>query len=128
MADKINFTTINFKDFIKAKPRGEFDFEQSKSLLVELVSVDKSPSAYNVLIDIRDAYGHLDISDIYEIAFELSRHIGAFRNKIAFVVRDDVQAINASFLEVYAHDRGLNIKAFTEFEETIKWLQPAPHN
>ena len=117
-----NYEIINAKDFIRARPSGEIDLEQSKKILIELSCLAKPPADYDILIDVREVYGNLTLIDMCELVFELCKHRQAFRNKIALLVRDDIQALNASMLELYAKDRGFNTKVFTDFEETVEWL------
>ncbi|KKK98157.1 hypothetical protein LCGC14_2645570 [marine sediment metagenome] len=128
MSKKINYKIISANEFLKAKPSGEFDREESKKSLVEIATLAKSPADYEILLDIRQTYGRLTSTDIYEFVAELSKHRHAFRNKIAVLSRsgissiDDRQFDNAQFMELCAKNRGLMIEAFTSFEETVDWL------
>lgn len=117
-----DFQIINAKEFIKARPSGEIDLEQSKKILVELACLAKPPVDYDILIDVREVYGNLTLTDMCEFVFELCKHRQSFSNKVALLVRDDIQALNASMLELYAKDRGFDTKVFTDFEETVEWL------
>jgi hypothetical protein len=117
-----DFEIINAKNIIKAKPSGDIDLEQSKKVLIELASLSKPPASYNILIDVREVVGNLTLTDMYELIFELCKHRQVFSNKIALLVRDDRQILDASILELYAKDRGFNAKALTDFEETIEWF------
>jgi hypothetical protein len=117
-----DFQIINAKEFIKARPSGEIDLEQSKKILIELACLAKPPADYDILIDVREVYGNLTLTDMCELVFGLCKHRQAFSNKIALLVRDDIQALNASMLELYAKDRGFNTKVFTDFEVTVEWL------
>ncbi len=120
---KTTYKLISAKDFIKAHPTGEPDLEQSKKILVELASIAEPPADYEILLDVRDSYGHLSFFDMYELVAELGRQRSAFRNKIAFLSRPDDQFDKAQFLELCARNRGFQVGAFTDFQETIEWLQ-----
>jgi hypothetical protein len=117
-----DFQIINAKEFVKARPSGEIDLEQSKKILIELTCLAKPPADYDLLIDVREVYGNLTLTDMCEFVFELCKQRQSFGNKVALLVRDDIQALNASMLEFYAKDRGFNTKVFTDFEETVGWL------
>ncbi|MHC4647673.1 MAG: hypothetical protein ACYTBJ_19580 [Planctomycetota bacterium] len=119
---KVSYKIINARDFIKAKPTGEIDLEESKKLLGQIAAMASPPAAYEILIDARESYGNLNYADMWELVAELGRHREAFRNKIAFLVRDDEQFDKASFLQLCAKNRGFEVSAFTSFEETINWL------
>jgi hypothetical protein len=120
---KIRYKIINAKDFIRAKPTGEIDLEESKKLLGQVAAMASPPADYEILLDVRESYGNLSYVDIWDLVSELGRHRSAFRNKIALLVRDDVQFDKASFMEYCARNRGFKVAAFTSFEETINWLQ-----
>jgi hypothetical protein len=128
MSKKVNYKIISSNEFLKAKPSGEFDREESKKMLVEIVTFAESPVDYEMLLDVRQAYGRLTSTDIYEFVTELSKHRYAFRNKIAVLSRgnissqNDRQFDNTQFMELCAKNRGLQVEAFTSFEETIDWL------
>ena len=122
---KTTYKIISAKDFIKASPTGEPDLEQAKRILIELVSIAQPPADYEILLDIRESYGHLTYFDIYELVAELGRHRGIFHNKIAWLSRNDHQFDKGRFLELCARNRGFQVSVFTDFEETIEWLQEA---
>ncbi|MHC4154115.1 MAG: hypothetical protein ACYSTZ_12410 [Planctomycetota bacterium] len=120
---KVRYKIINAKDFIRAKPTGEIDLEQSKKLLGQIAAMAGPPADYEILIDTREMYGNLNYADMWELVSELGRHSEAFRNKIALLARDDEQFDKVSFMELCAKNRGFKVAAFTSFERTIDWLQ-----
>ena len=122
MTTKVDYKIISAKDFLKAKPSGELDFEQSKKLLREIAVIAEPPASYEILLDIRQIYGNLTFTHIYELVAELGRYRSSFRNKIAVLSRDDHQFDNAQFMELCAKNRGFQITAFFNFEEAIDWL------
>jgi hypothetical protein len=122
---KTTYKIISAKDFIKANPTGEPDLAEAKRILIELVSIAQPPADYEILLDVRETYGHLTYFDMYELVAELGRHRGTFHNKIAFLARNDHQFDKGRFMELCAKNRGFQVCAFTDFEETIEWLQEA---
>ena len=120
---KTTYKLISAKDFIKTHPTGEPDLEQSKKILIELAAIAEPPADYEILLDVRDSYGHLSFFDMYELVAEFGRHRSSFRNKIAFLCRTDDQFDRGRFLELCARNRGFQVGAFTDFQETIEWLQ-----
>jgi hypothetical protein len=120
---KTAYRIIDAKDFIRARPSGEIDLEKSKKVFIELATMAKLPGDYEILLDIRKAYGNLTFTDIYELVNVLSQHRSAFRNKIAILTRDDEQFDRAGFMELCASFKGFKVGAFMSFEETIDWLQ-----
>jgi len=122
MTKKIDYKIISAKDFIKAKPSGEMDFEQSKKILGEIATIAEPPADYEILLDIRQVYSNLTFTDVYWLAMEFCKHRTAFHNKIVVLSRDDHQFDNAQFMELCAKNRGFQIAAFFNFEEATDWL------
>lgn len=117
-----HYKIISAKDFIKAKPSGEIDLEQSKKIFIELASIAKPHTECNILMDIRLVHTNLCFSDIYELVLELVKYRSSFRNKIAVLSRVDRQYDNVQFMELCATNRGFQVRAFVDFEKTIDWL------
>jgi hypothetical protein len=122
---QVMYKIIEGKDFIKAKPSGGIDLEESKKILGEIAEMSSLQGEHDILLDIRQAFGDLNHDDVWELVEELGRRRKAFRNKIAVLARDDEQFSKAAFAEMCAnatiHD--YKLAAFTEYEETIEWLQ-----
>ncbi len=119
---KANYKIIRAKDFIKSKPSGKLDMEQSKKVLAELASIAKPPADYEILLDVREAYTNFSFIEVFQLVKELIAHRSAFRNKIAVLVRNDYQFSNAKFAQLCATNRGIKITAFIDFEKAIDWL------
>ena len=123
MAKKVNYRIISAKDFLKAKPSGQFDREESMKILVKIVTFIKSSGDYDILLDIREAFGSVTYLDIYDFVAELKKHRNVIHNKIAVLSREDGQQFdNVQFMELCAKNRGLNVGVFTSYESTINWL------
>jgi len=120
---ELNCTVIHAKDFLKVKPSGEVDLEESKLVLGHSIEMTQLPGNYEILLDVRDAYGNLSEEDLWELVIELGRHRSKFRNKIAILAREDAQINRAIFFELCAQITGFNVSAFTNFEEAIEWVQ-----
>jgi hypothetical protein len=119
----VNYKIIQAKDFIKAKPTGEIDLEESKKVLGQLAEIAKLVEDCEILLDVREAYGNLDMADLNELVLELGRHRDAFRSKIAVLARNDEQFNKAVFVEMCANIEGFKIMAFTDFEDAINLIQ-----
>jgi hypothetical protein len=122
---QVTYKIIHAKDFIKVKPSGEVDLEESKKILGETAEMASLPGKHDILLDLRETFGNLDHDDVWELVGELGRRRKAFRNKIAVLARDDEQFNTAAFAEMCTnmtmHDYKLS--AFTDFEEAVNWLQ-----
>jgi hypothetical protein len=119
----VNYKIIQAKDFIKAKPSGEIDLKESKKVLGQIAEMLRLVGDYEVLVDVRDAYGNMDQADLCKLVLEFRKYRDAFRSKIAVITRDDEQFNKAVFVEMFANIDGFAILAFTDFEQAIDWLQ-----
>ena len=120
---ELNCTVIHAKDFLRVKPSGEMDLEESKLVLGKIIEMTQLPENHEILLDIRGAYGNMDENDLWELVVELGRHRARFRNKIAILAREDAQINRAIFFELCAQITGFDVSAFTNFGEAIAWVQ-----
>lgn len=119
----VNYKIIQAKDFIKAKPTGGIDLDESKKVLGQIADMAKVVGDCEILMDLREAYGNLDMDDLHELVLEFGRHRDAFRSKIAVITRNDEQFNKAVFVEMCANIDGFTVVAFVDFEKAINWLQ-----
>ena len=119
----VSYKIIQAKDFIKAKPTGGIDLDESKKVLGQIADMAKVVGDCEILMDLREAYGNLDMDDLHELVLEFGRHRDAFRSKIAVITRNDEQFNKAVFVEMCANIDGFTVVAFIDFEKATNWLQ-----
>jgi hypothetical protein len=112
---------IKANDFIKATPEGQFDLEKSKKLLMEIAAVSAPLVDYEIILDTRKAQVGMSVADLWHLAAELSNLRKAFSRKTAVLCPLE-QFDRAGFFAICAQNRGLRVKAFTNFEDGIEWL------
>ncbi len=121
-----NLRIISIRDFLKLAPQGSQDFKSLKQTISEVASVGGAFSDYDLLIDTRGAEIHLSVTDIWELAADLAKMIQAgasksFRAKIPVLCPTE-EFNHAKFFSLCAENRGLNVHAFTSFEDLFDWL------
>jgi hypothetical protein len=116
------YKIISGKDFIKARPNGIANLEQSKQVFLELAMIAGLSPEHEILLDIRDTDSGLTHEGVYELVKELEKHRDFFHNKIAVLSRDDEQYSRAGFFEICANLEGFQVAAFIDFEKAIGWL------
>lgn len=116
------YKIVNAKDFIKAKPSGITDLEQSKQVLLELAMIAGLSPEHEILIDIRESDAGLTHEELYELIKELEKNRSFFHNKIAVLSRDDEQYSRAGFFEICANLEGFYVAAFIDSEKAVNWL------
>lgn len=116
---------IHAKDFVKMTPRGEFDFDSTRDLMIKAISVESKASELEILFDFRKACAELTTTDIWYLAEALDKNRALFHEKIAILIGPNQNFDNAKFFELCATNRGLEVRAFTSYEEAINWLFPS---
>jgi len=121
-----NLRMIRVRDFIRLTPQGSLDFNSLKQELSGAASVPGAFSDYDLLVDTRGAESHLSVFDIWELARELDDTVHASaskRIKVKISLLVPVKEFDhAKFFELCAENRGLNVRAFTSFEDVFEWL------
>lgn len=112
---------IHAHEFIKATPGGQLDLENAKKLLMEIASASAPLVDYEIILDTRRAQSGLSVSDLWDLAAELSNLGKVFLRKTAVLCPLE-QFDRASFFALCAQNRGFRISAFTSFEDAIEWL------
>jgi hypothetical protein len=121
-----NLRIISIRDFLKVAPQGSQDFKSLKQALSEAASAQGAFLDYDLLIDTRGAETHLSVTDIWELAADLATmiHAGAsksFKAKIPVLCPAE-EFDHAKFFSLCSQNRGLNVRAFTSFEDLFEWL------
>src|SRR5262245_41304457 len=118
----LNIGIIHARDFHNTAPPFEAGLETSKQCFLERARENAAPRQYDLLIDLRSTTGHLSLAETTEVIKVLIEHRDSFRSKIAILTTPGVKFENAQFAALYANNRGIQVAAFTDFEETINWM------
>ena len=121
----LNLRIIHARDFLKTTPTNEVDLESSKQFFLKLAQANAAPRQYDLLIDVRQTTGRLTLAEITEVIKVVIEHRESFRSKIALLTTPGIRFDNAQFAALYANNRGFQVAAFTDFEETMNWLMPS---
>jgi hypothetical protein len=103
-------------------PEGQFDFEESKKVLLEIASVVAPLVDYEIILDTRNAQTVMSVADVWNLATELTNFRKAFFQKKTAVLCPLEEFDNAGFFALCAQNRGFQVRAFTSFEDAIEWL------
>jgi hypothetical protein len=114
-------TIIPAHEFIKATAEGALDYEETRRQLLQLAAIADSHTDSGVMIDTRKAHSTLSVTNLWSLAAEFCQHLSAIGRKIAVLCPPD-RFDQATFLELCSQKRGLNVLAFTSFEEALDWL------
>ncbi|GAK53032.1 hypothetical protein U14_04291 [Candidatus Moduliflexus flocculans] len=114
-------TIIHAREFMQVTAEGTLNYEETKRQLLQCASLAISQSDSGVLIDTRAAHSVLSETNLWYLAAEFGKQLSLAGFKIAVLCPRE-RFDHAKFLELCSQNRGLNVMAFTSFEEAITWL------
>ena len=120
-----NLRIIRIRDLLKFTPQGNLDLSTMKEGIKTIASFGPF-SEHDVFVDTRGTESHLSVTDVWVLAKELATVVQAgtskgFRAKISVLCPVE-HFDHAQFFELCAQNHGLNVQAFTSFEELFEWL------
>jgi hypothetical protein len=116
---------ISARDFVCAKPDGLLNLEQSEQLLRDVVKTSDPLGEFDILVDTRDAVSVLSATDLWYLADRLLRHPKTFSGKTAILCPNE-RFDHAAFFALCAENKGIDMQAFTSYEEAMTWLLEQP--
>jgi hypothetical protein len=118
----LNIRLIHSRDFIRTTPEGDLDLAMSKEIILRLAVENARPGQYDILIDIRGTTKRLSHFDVAKLVQVMIDHRESFRSRLAILIEPGERFDDAKFMELYAGNRGFQVRAFNDFEEAMDWL------
>ena len=116
-----NVRIIHAHDFVRATVKGELDLKEAMELLIQVATTSAPLVDYELLLDIRKAQARMSITELWFLAAELNKLNKGASRKIA-VLCPLKEFDHAGFFALCAQNRGMQVQAFTSFEDAIEWL------
>ncbi|HEX6267754.1 MAG TPA: hypothetical protein VFZ81_12770 [Burkholderiales bacterium] len=116
-----NIRIISARDFVSAKPDGQFNLEESEQLLREVVGVSEPLEQFDILVDTREAASTLSATDLWFLADRLVKYPKTFAGRTAILCPAE-RFDHASFFALCAENKGVDMQAFPSYEEAMAWL------
>lgn len=113
---------IKAQEFIEVTTDGIITISTGRKLLAEIAENDQNMGDRELLVDFRSTESRLSITDLYQLAAELSLHGATFRRKVALVVTPGLNFDRARFFEICSNNRGFSVNAYTEYEDAMRWI------
>ncbi len=109
--------------FLHVTLTGHFSLTEAKQKFVDLIDAVRPHNANRVLVDGQTLTGKLTIAERFDyaaFAAETARELSQ-RTRFAYLLQEpllDPQRLD----ELVATNRGMNVRAFSDFDATIRWL------
>ena len=119
-----NIRFIHANDFIQVTSEGRLDLARSQEILLQIAAVTEFPSKHEIILDMRKVQSVLTVADLYGLASSLDSHRKDFAGKTALLCPPE-NFSDAEFFALCAQNKGLRVRAFTEYEAAMNWLTSA---
>jgi hypothetical protein len=117
-----NVRVVHSWDFVRATADGRVDFDSARNMLRTLAAAAAPLDDCEMLIDIRDAVGHLTPDEIQRLAATLAEFQRTFTRKTAILCPRERFESSFLFSTLAAHHGFGRIRAFIAYEDAMEWL------
>lgn len=121
----LNLQVVGGDEFIRARPTGQLDAEQSGELIVKIAALESGIELNEALINLRRVDAELSVTDVYELVSEFARSKEGRHKRLAVLVKPE-GFDHAEFLELAAQNRGFDLQSFEHCGEALDWLMGEP--
>lgn len=112
---------VKAKEFIRATPEGQLNYEESVNLLLEIALMAENSSNCNIVIDMRKAESIMSVLDLWHLSAFLYEHNKTFSQKTV-ILYEPMHFDHVEFFALCSQNRGYQLNAFSNYEEAIEWL------
>lgn len=110
-------------DFIRKTKNGEVSLERSLEVVRRLGVAAAFYKGHDIVLDVRDTQGMLDMTELMTVAGEFIQHMAGFENKMAVLIPNVGRRIaNALFFKNAVEIKGFQMEVFFSYEDAIEWL------
>jgi hypothetical protein len=117
-----NIKVIRGPDFIRAQPEGRVSLEGAENMLREIADAGAGLDDFDVLVDVRHVTGDtLAPAELWSLAERIATYRRTLGRRTAILC--PLQRFDsARFFALCAENRGVNVHAFTSYEDAMEWL------
>ena len=116
-----NIKVISAPEFIRAQPEGRVNLEAAEAMLKEIAEAGEGLESFHVLVDTRRVSGALEAAELWHLAQKLVSYRRTFGHRTAVLCPLE-KFDNTRFFALCAENRGINVHAFTSYEDAMEWL------
>lgn len=116
-----NIKVINGPEFIRAQPEGRANLDEAEAMLKEIAEAGEGLEDFHVLVDVRRVSGALEPAELWHLAQKLVSYRRTFGHRTAVLCPLE-KFDNARFFALCAENKGINVHAFTSYEDAMEWL------
>ena len=117
-----NIKVIRGPDFIRAQPEGRVNLEGAERMLREIADAGAGLGDFDVLVDVRHVVGDtLTPGELWSLAEKVATYRRSLGRRTAILCPLE-RFDSARFFALCAENRGVNVHAFTSYEDAMEWL------
>jgi hypothetical protein len=119
MSSKIKI--IHAKEFVRATSEGRVDLEAGKRLITDIMDATAHLEEFEILLDTRRVEVPLPMGELWLLAQHLLGYRGRWARRTAVLCPFE-RFDHVRFFASCAEEAGLNVAAFSSYEDAINWL------
>ena len=116
-----NVKVIEAKEFVRGTPEGRVYLEEAEKLLKDIAAAGAGLEGFDVLIDTRRVSTGLSATELWYLADKVARFPRGDGRRIAILCPTE-RFDHSRFFALCAENRGLDVQAFTAYEDAMEWL------
>jgi hypothetical protein len=116
-----NVKVIQASDFVRASPSGQVYLDEAEKLLKDIASAGVGLDGFHVLVDTRRVTAGLSATELWYLADKVANFRRSASRRIAILCPME-RFDHSRFFALCAENRGLNVQAFTGYEDAMEWL------
>lgn len=121
----VELEIIKASEFIRLGGHGEFDLAASCGVLATIAQACRKRGIHRALIDARNARAQLSDTEIAALV-NVFREIGFSRDLRLAILHAPERHYRPRLFASLSRLKGWNVKAFSDFEQSLSWLSAAP--
>lgn len=110
------------RGYVKLVVSGEQTLVDNRSLISTAINACSEQKTHKVLVDIRGLVGQPGTFADYELAEQAAQEVQGLVTKAALVHRPETKEYTSFFVTV-SRNFGLNVRAFIDEQEAIRWFK-----
>lgn len=116
-----NVKVIQAREFVRGTPEGRVYLDEAEQLLKDIAAAGAGLEGFHVLVDTRRVSAGLSATELWYLSDKLARLRRDERRRIAILCPTE-RFDHTRFFALCAENRGLNVQAFSAYEDAMEWL------
>jgi hypothetical protein len=118
----IQVRVVSDRGLVHVSPTAPIDLEQAKEMLHRAAAAARAHHPSGVMLDVRQMVSRLTLGSLWHLAGEMAECAVGFRGRTAVLTTAD-RLEHGRFFALSCQNRGFEVRAFSDYDEALGWLQ-----